>query len=40
MSNGGKGDVDVVTQLLDGMRSAVATLKANPDAVQGGSAPM
>jgi len=34
------GKADVVQQLLQGMRDAVATLVANPDAVQGGSAPM
>ncbi len=34
------GKADVVQQLLQGMRDAVATLVANPDAVLGGSAPM
>ncbi|KAF5834927.1 pyridoxal phosphate-dependent transferase [Dunaliella salina] len=36
----GKQQVDVVQQLLEGLRASVATLMANPDAVQGGSAPM
>lgn len=38
VGDGGKNDV--VVKLLDGMRSAVATLMDDPDAVKGGSAPM
>jgi len=39
-SSNGKQQTDVVQQLLEALRAGVATLMANPDAVQGGSAPM
>eukprot|EP00967_Tisochrysis_lutea_P045883 scaffold55669_cov20-Tisochrysis_lutea.AAC.1 len=38
-SSNGKQQTDVVQQLLEALRAGVATLMANPDAVQGGSAP-
>lgn len=34
------GKADVAQKLVDGLREGVATLTANPDAVQGGTAPM
>eukprot|EP00983_Pelagomonas_calceolata_P004502 146114-Pelagomonas_calceolata.AAC.1 len=39
-SSNGKQQTDVVQQLLEALRAGVATLMANPDAVQGGSAPI